>query len=227
MSSFDNIADRAGGRTKSNYEPEQPVLDSDLTTVDSSAPHFIRCAIRREPTVEEFEGGKKEPIEIATWALGPFPTRDAADSHAQDVRQELKHIRGEPEQAYSEIAKMTRCPNPGLLPKFKNLHLTLHPAPQRKSEPIPNDHPAYPNSFSRDRDTVTGLKHTGIDLGPGGPAPGSSGKAGDGANPAGPRKVRRRTAKAASPVPASRGGRKAAKGKAKQGPAKSGKRRGD
>jgi hypothetical protein len=219
MSDFKETASVLDGKVKTDFDPKWQNLEPqkhELTNISTSDPHYIRFSVTRQPTVEETERGRTEPIEIGSPWVIRFPTRDAADSHKSDIHEAMRTMRGEPDQAWSDVARLSKCPNPSLLPKFKNLQMELVPAPQPKPEPIPRDHPAYPGSFRAHLDAVTGQPHEQ----PGPTPPAGSGEAGSGPQPRGPRKVRSRAAPAKAGVPAAGRGRKAAKSGKKQGRAK-------
>lgn len=223
MSKFGDQTAPLAGKVKEDYDPNWQNLEPqahELTNINSSDPHFIRFSITRLATVEEVQAGKPDVLEVANWAM-KFPTRDAADSHCADIREEMKHMRGEPEQAWADVARLSKCPNPTLLPKFKNLNMELIPAQPNRSEPIPRDHPAYPNSFAAKRDAVTGVPHPE----PGPASPGSPEQASSRPDGRGPKQVRARPAAAKGKLPGKRSSRKAAASKPKQSKAKTSRRR--
>lgn len=199
-------------------EASTELSPADLTSVESSSPHWLRYAIRGpHPDHPERE------IELANWAH-KYPTRDAADSHRQDILEEMRIMRGEPEQAWSEVALRSRCPNPALLSRLKNLHMTLVPARQQEIKP-PDDHPYFTSkriAADIERANAPTPETTGAgrpERRPLPPPPRSPGSEHGGADPGPTNQVRKRAPRTAPKVPRSGGKRKASSGK-KQGQAK-------
>lgn len=220
------------------FDKDLPVGEADVTTPFTSEPHWIRFSVKKVDAQGNYltnEEGK--PIEVATWAR-KYPTRDAASSCGEDVDGEKRHMRGEPEQAWSEVGRMSGCPNPGVLAQYRNLSWTLHQAQAHKPEHIPHDHPAYPNSFRRQQEIreaggdpneptnseTTKLTNSGElsrGRGPdevaGGTPSTNPPKARSGTKRAGPEKLRKSPPPAKAKVPGRRGAAKTSKGKKVKG----------
>lgn len=211
----DEFTTQSPGRVRRDKEPSTQISDADLTGVQSSEPHLLTFKIKNS-----------EGQEIASWAL-KYGTRDAADSQRADIREEIKHMRGEPTQAWADIARMSKCPYAPALAQYQNLEMDLVPVRQRaESEGLKPGHPAYHGSFAEQRD-LEAQRNNG---GSGGDQPRTTSprhpvKGSGGADSTGGRTVRGNSPKTKSGVPAKRSGAKANKGKAKQSPTTKSKRR--
>lgn len=209
--------------TSETFDKDLPVGENDVTTPFSSEPHWIRFSVKKIDAQGNYlMSAENKPIEVATWAR-KYPTRDAASSCGEDVDAEKRHMRGEPEQAWSEVGRMSGCPNPGVLAQYKNLSWTLVQAQAHKPEHIPHDHPAYPNSFRRRQEIIDAggdpdkPSGRGANKKPRGASARGAGKASKGTKRAGPEEVRKRAKVTKAKVSSGRGAAKASKGKEVKG----------
>lgn len=111
-----------------------------LTSADQASPHALVFYIVNSETNQRVIDPSTQPPRPIAW-VRRFPTRDAADAHRSDVLQAMKQMRGEPEQAWSDVARMSNCPNPALLPRYKGLEMEIHAVPQKEPN-VANRNPA-------------------------------------------------------------------------------------
>ena len=170
-----------------------------LTNVDSASPHALVFYIRNKETGERLIDPATNPPRPLAW-VRRFPTIDAASQVKDDVFQATKIMRGEPEQAWSDVARLSGCPNPALLARFRNIEMEIIPIPQKE-----------PNLVARPTNPIPGITDSFAGNQPGASPPDS----GPGTNSPKPRRANSKTAKRTSDLPAKGSPRKKAASKSR------------
>ena len=123
------IDDFASIASAGQPQPNGRFSRAELQAADGASPHNLVFKIKERSTGNYLlDPESKKPF---AW-FRTFPTRDAADSERADLLEMLRRPKGEPEQAFSEVARQTRCPNPALIRPGWTLEIQLLPAPTEK-----------------------------------------------------------------------------------------------
>lgn len=189
-----------------DWDRQSPTSGDDITTGSASDPHSVIFHIEDHKNKVLCDAADGKPIK---W-FRSFPTRDSAYEFKREIMDLSRKLKGEPEQAWSDISAKVKCPNPSLLPQYRNIQMEIRPTPQKQDPRL--------HGF------VSTLQRTASD----GPKDADRAGTGAGSKPADagkPGRTRVRTPKRKAPVQGAGRNKKAAS-KAKSKSPLRGKRRG-